>query len=82
MGTRADHIINVAIAQLRKDNPEKLKEKPLPSNKVSSKRCGECDAPRGVGGKRYYPKSETFHAADCNNWSGVNGSEDDFFGGR
>lgn len=55
MGATVNQFINVSIAQLRKDNPEKLKEKTPPSNKVSSKRCGECDVPRG-----------TQHATDCN----------------
>lgn len=55
MGTTANGFISKAIAQLRKENPEKLKEKGT-RIKFSRKQCGECDAPRG-----------TEHAKNCAN---------------
>jgi hypothetical protein len=55
MGTTAFEFVNKTIAQLRKDNPEKLKEKGVRIKTATSKHCGECDAPRG-----------TEHVAGCN----------------
>lgn len=49
MGTTANQFINMSLAQLRKDDPEKLKEKPEPRElHVSGKYCPECEAPRGT----------------------------------
>jgi hypothetical protein len=48
MGARANQFINMTLAKLRKDNPEKLKEKPEVQEHFSSKFCPNCEAPRGT----------------------------------
>lgn len=48
MGTRANQFINMTFADLRKEEPEKLKEKPAPQEHFASKFCPECETPRGT----------------------------------